>query len=203
MRVLCDGALARLDARFTALYSRMGRPSIPPEMLLRATLLQALYSIRSERQLIEQIDFNLLFRWFVGLAIDDAVWHPTTFSHNRARLMEGDVARELFLAALVMLPEVKALMSAEHFSVGGTLIKARAPIKSFVMRDGTRHHRAETTAATPRWTSAASGAPTTPTRPPPTPMPGCTAREMAARAGSASWATSLWRTGTAWWQGPS
>ena len=123
IRALCDAALASLDARFAALYPRMGRPSIPPEMLLRATLLQALYSVRSERQLMEQIDYNLLFRWFVGLGIDDAAWHPTPFTHNRARLMEGDVARAL-LAALVTLPEVKALMSAEHFSVDGTPIEA-------------------------------------------------------------------------------
>lgn len=134
MRALCDAALSGLDQRFAGLYSRTGRPSIPPEMLLRATLLQALYAIRSERQLMEQIDYNLLFRWFVGLGIDDAIWHPTTFSHNRARLMEGDVARQ-FLAALVTLPEVKALMSAEHFSVDGTLIDAFASMKSFVKKD--------------------------------------------------------------------
>ena len=134
IRALCDAALASLVARFTALYPRMGRPSTPPEMLLRATLLQALYSVRSERPLMEQIDYNLLFRWFVGLGIDDAVWHPTTFTHNRALLMEGDVARA-FLAALVTLPEVKALMSGEHFSVDGTLIEASPSMKSFVRKD--------------------------------------------------------------------
>jgi transposase len=134
IRALCDAALERLDDRFSALYSRMGRPSIPPEMLLRATLLQALYSVRSERQLMEQIDYNLLFRWFVGLSIDDPVWHPTTFTHNRERLMEGEVAQE-FLAALVTLPEVRRLMAAEHFSVDGTLIEAWASMKSFVRKD--------------------------------------------------------------------
>ena len=135
IRALCDVALERLDGRLSALYSTIGRPSIPPEMLLRATLLQALYSVRSERQLMEQIDYNLLFRWFVGLSIDDSVWHPTTFTHNRERLMEGEVAQE-FLAALVTLPEVKRLMSAEHFSVDGTLIEAFASMKSFVRKDG-------------------------------------------------------------------
>lgn len=135
IRTLCDAALASLDGRLATLYSHMGRPSIPPEMLFRATLLQALYSLRSERQLMEQIDYNLLFRWFVGLSIDEAVWHPTTFTHNRERLMEGEVARE-FLAAIVTLPEVKALMSAEHFSVDGTLIDAWASMKSFVRKHG-------------------------------------------------------------------
>jgi len=134
IRALCDEALAGLDGKFAKLYSRMGRPSIPPEMLLRATLLQALYGVRSERQLMEQIDYNLLFRWFVGLTIDEAVWHPTTFTHNRERLMDGEVARE-FLAAIITLPAAKTLMSAEHFSVDGTLIDAWASMKSFVEKD--------------------------------------------------------------------
>lgn len=134
IRSLCDAALATLDQRFTALYSRMGRPSIPPEMLLRATLLQAFYSVRSERQLMEQINYNLLFRWFVGLRMDDRVWNASTFSHNRERLLGGEVAQE-FLAALVSLPEVQALMSREHFSVDGTLIDAWASHKSFVRKD--------------------------------------------------------------------
>jgi transposase len=117
------------------MYSVMGRPSIPPEMLLRATLLQAFFSVRSERQLMEQIDYNLLFRWFVGLPIDAAIWHPTVFSHNRDRLMAADVARE-FLAALMGLAEVKALLSSDHFSVDGTLIDAWASMKSFQPKDG-------------------------------------------------------------------
>ena len=97
IRALVDEALAALSGRFEALYSRYGRPSIPPEMLLRATLLQAFFSVRSERLLMEQIDYNLLFRWFVGLPMDAAVWHPTVFTQNRDRLLEADVARE-FLA---------------------------------------------------------------------------------------------------------
>jgi transposase len=113
----------------------MGRPSIAPEILLRATLLQAFFSVRSERLLMEQIDYNLLFRWFVGLPIDAAVWHPTVFTHNRDRLLETDVAHE-FLAALLALPQVKKLLSSEHFSVDGTLIDAWASMKSFRPKDG-------------------------------------------------------------------
>ena len=103
IRRLADEALAALNGRFEALYSSMGRPSIPPEMLLRATLLQAFFSVRSERILMEQIDYNLLFRWFVGLPLDGAVWHATVFTHNRDRLLEAEVARE-FLSALLGLP---------------------------------------------------------------------------------------------------
>jgi transposase len=135
IRSLADEALGRLNARFEALYSGMGRPSIPPEMLLRATLLQAFFSVRSERQLMEQIDYNLLFRWFVGLPIDARVWHATVFTHNRDRLIAADVARE-FLAALMGLPSVKRLLSSDHFSVDGTLIEAWASMKSFRPKDG-------------------------------------------------------------------
>lgn len=135
IRRLADEALAGLNDRLEALYSGMGRPSIPPEMLLRATLLQAFFSVRSERQLMEQIDYNLLFRWFVGLPMDAAVWHPTVFTHNRDRLMAADVARD-FLAALMGLKAVKGLLSCDHFSVDGTLIEAWASMKSFRPKDG-------------------------------------------------------------------
>ncbi len=135
IRALADEALSGMNARFEALYSGMGRPSIPPEMLLRATLLQAFFSVRSERQLMEQIDYNLLFRWFVGLPMDASVWHPTVFTHNRDRLMEADVARE-FLGALMGLAKVKRLLSSDHFSVDGTLVEAWASMKSFRPRDG-------------------------------------------------------------------
>lgn len=135
IRALADEALSGLNSRFDALYSGMGRPSIPPEMLLRATLLQAFFSVRSERQLMEQIDYNLLFRWFVGLPIDAAVWHATVFTHNRDRLIGADVARE-FLAALMKLKAVKRLLSSDHFSVDGTLIDAWASMKSFRPKDG-------------------------------------------------------------------
>jgi transposase len=135
IRRLADEALLVLHGRFEGLYASTGRPSIPPEMLLRATLLQAFFSVRSERMLMEQINYNLLFRWFVGLPMDAEVWHPTGFTHNRDRLLEADVARE-FLAALLALPQVKKLLSSEHFSVDGTLIDAWASMKSFRPKDG-------------------------------------------------------------------
>ena len=135
IRALADEALASLNDRFAELYSWTGRPSIPPEMLLRATLLQAFFSVRSERLLMEQIDYNLLFRWFVGLPMDAPAWHPTVFTHNRDRLLEAEVARE-FLAALLALPKVKRLLSDDHFSVDGTLIDAWASMKSFRPKDG-------------------------------------------------------------------
>jgi transposase len=133
--VLVNEVLAALSGRFEELYSHTGRPSIAPEYLLRATLLQAFFTVRSERQLMEQIDYNLLFRWFVGLSIDDAVWDASVFSKNRDRLLEADVARE-FLATLLSLPKVKRLLSSEHFSVDGTLIEAWASMKSFRPKDG-------------------------------------------------------------------
>jgi transposase len=135
IKKLTDKALGSLNKRFEGLYSSMGRPSIAPEMLLRATLLQAFFSIRSERMLMEQISYNLLFRWFVGLPMDAEVWHPTVFTHNRDRLLEADIARE-FLAALLALPQIKKLLSNEHFSVDGTLIDAWASMKSFRPKDG-------------------------------------------------------------------
>jgi len=135
IRALADAALGCLSKRFETLYSSMGQPSIAPEMLLRALLLQAFYSVRSERMLMEQIDYNLLFRWFVGLPMDAPVWHPTVFTHNRDRLLEADVAHE-FLTELLALPQVKKLLSSEHFSVDGTLIEAWASMKSFRPKDG-------------------------------------------------------------------
>ncbi len=123
IRSLADEVLAGLSGRFSALYARTGRPSIPPEMLLRATLLQALYPVRSARMLMEQINYNLLFRWFVGLSMDAQVWHPTGFTHNRDRLLQADVARG-FLQGLLALPRVKRLLSSEHFSVDSTLTHA-------------------------------------------------------------------------------
>jgi transposase len=129
-RRFLDGVLAELSPRFEQMYSKIGRPSIPPEQLLRALVIQLLYSIRSERQLMEQMDYNLLFRWFVGLGIDDPVWVPTVFSKNRDRLLEGDVAKA-FLAAVVAEAERRDLLSDEHFTVDGTLMEAWASQKSF------------------------------------------------------------------------
>ncbi len=135
IRLLVNEALAALAGEFSALYAPIGRPSIPAEKLLRAMLLQAFYSIRSERQLMERLEFDLLFRWFVGLGIDDAVWDHSVFSKNRDRLLEGEIAAK-FLNAVLAQPRVKRLLSAEHFSVDGTLIEAWASMKSFKPKDG-------------------------------------------------------------------
>lgn len=134
VRRITDRALERLSRRLGTLYVNFGRPSIPPEQLLRALLLQALYTIRSERQLMEQLDFNLLFRWFVGLGIDDAVWAPTTFTKNRDRLLDGDIATAFFEAILIHADSHR-LLSHEHFTVDGTLLEAWASHKSFKPRD--------------------------------------------------------------------
>ena len=130
IRGLVDRALERMDAELEKLYSQTGRPSIAPERLLRATLLMILYSIRSERQLMEQLDYNLLFRWFVGLELDDAVWDVTVFTKNRERLIEGAISQRLLESVLV---EARAhgLLSEEHFTVDGTLIQAWAAARSF------------------------------------------------------------------------
>jgi transposase len=135
IRGLVDDVLRELSSRFAGLYARVGRPSIPPEQLLRAQLLQILYTIRSERQLMEQLDYNLLFRWFVGLNMDDPVWDPTVFIKNRQRLLEGEVATA-FLERVVALAQQRGLLSGEHFTVDGTLIEAWASLKSFKRKDG-------------------------------------------------------------------
>lgn len=136
IRAIVDEALVILSDGFDGLYSSRGRPSIAPEKLLRALLLQAFFGLRSERQLMEQLDYNLMFRWFVGLSVDAPVWDASIFSKNRDRLLAGDVAQQ-FLAAVVNQPRVKVLMSDEHFSVDGTLIQAWASHKSFQPKDTT------------------------------------------------------------------
>lgn len=135
IRELVDEALRELSPAFSKLYAREGRPSIPPERLLRALLLQAFYTVRSERLLMEQLDYNLLFRWFVGLSMDDEVWDATVFCKNRDRLLDGDIACK-FMTCVLNLPQVRKLLSSEHFSVDGTLIEAWASMKSFVPKDG-------------------------------------------------------------------
>src|SRR3984957_12510469 len=135
IRGIVNATLSDLSAEFEALYSPFGQESIPPERLLRALLLQAFHSIRSERQLVERIEFDLLFRWFVGLGVDDPVWDATTVTKNRDRLLAGEVAMK-FLAAVLAQPKVKALLSTEHFSVDGTLLEAWARMKSFRPKDG-------------------------------------------------------------------
>jgi len=135
IRAIVNDVLVSLDAEFERLYEGTGRQSIAPERLLRASLLQAFYSVRSERQLMEQIDYNLLFRWFVGLGIDDPVWDHSTFSKNRDRLLDADVAAK-FLEAVLRHTKVKRFLSDDHFSVDGTLVEAWASLKSFRARDG-------------------------------------------------------------------
>ena len=135
IRTLANAALERLSPTFETLYAVVGRPSIPPENLLRALLLQAFFWVRSERQLMEQITYNMMFRWFVGLSMDAPVWDVTVFTKNRDRLLKGDIAQP-FLAAILADPQVKPLLSDEHFSVDGTLIEAWASMKSFQPKDG-------------------------------------------------------------------
>jgi len=134
IRSLVDEVLVELSPRFETLYSRVGRPSIPPEKLLRAQLLQVLYTVRSERQLMEQLDYNLLFRWFVGLNMDDPVWDPTVFTKNRQRLLDGEIAT-VFLEQVVAQARRRGLLSGEHFTVDGTLLEAWAGLKSFKRKD--------------------------------------------------------------------
>src|SRR5713101_8029046 len=135
IREIANAALGDLSGEFTALYANFGRPSIAPEKLLRAMLLQAFYGVRSERHLMDRLEFDLLFRWFVGLGVDDPVWDHSTFSKNRDRLLEGEIAAK-FLAAVLAQPKVKRLLSSDHFSVDGTLIEAWASLKSFRRKDG-------------------------------------------------------------------
>ncbi len=130
IRQVVNEALASLDGEFEALYTDFGRPSIPPERLIRASLIQILFSVRSERQLMEQMRYNLLFRWFVGLGIDDPVWVPTVFTKNRDRLLTTEMSRKV-MAAILAHREVAPLLSDDHFSVDGTLVKAWASMKSF------------------------------------------------------------------------
>jgi transposase len=134
IRAMADEALKNMSERFEGMYAKTGRPSIPPEKLLRAQLIQMLYSIRSERLLMEEIDYSLLFRWFVGMNLDEPVWDVTVFTKNRNRLLEGNVARE-FLCEVIAQAQAQDLTSAEHFTVDGTLIEAWASLKSFQRKE--------------------------------------------------------------------
>src|SRR6478609_3817967 len=134
IRAMADLALQNMSDRLDAMYAKTGRPSIPPEKLLRAQLIQMLYSVRSERLLMEEIDYSMLFRWFGGMNLDEPVWDVTVFTKNRNRLLEGDVARE-FLSEVVKQAQSKRLTSDEHFTVDGTLIEAWASLKSFQRKD--------------------------------------------------------------------
>jgi transposase len=138
IRAMADEALKNMSERFDTMYAKTGRPSIAPEKLLRAQLIQMLYSIRSERLLVEEIDYSMLFRWFVGMNLDEPVWDVTVFTKNRNRLLEGDVARE-FLCEVIGQAQAKGLTSDEHFTVDGTLIEAWASLKSFQRKDQTNN----------------------------------------------------------------
>jgi len=142
IREIVNEVLSALADEFTALYSPLGRPSIPPEKLLRALLLQAFYSIRSERLLMERLEYDLLFRWFVGIGVDDPAWDHSVFSKNRDRLLAGAIATK-FLAAVLAQPRVKRLLSSDHFSVDGTLIEAWASLKSVKPKEGSGEPPAE------------------------------------------------------------
>ncbi|HWL40393.1 MAG TPA: IS5 family transposase [Gemmatimonadaceae bacterium] len=134
IRRMTDEVLATLSPRFTKMYSDIGRPSIPPEQLLRALLLQLLYTVRSERLLMEEIDYSVLYRWFIGLGMDDPIWSPTTFSKNRDRLLQSDIAAAFF-EAVVAQARTAGLLSDEHFTVDGTLLEGWASLKSFRQKD--------------------------------------------------------------------
>ena len=150
IRRMTDRILARLSPKFTGMYSKIGRPSIAPEKLLRALLLQVLYTVRSERMLMEQLEYNLLFRWFVGLNMDDAVWDPTVFSKNRDRLLAADVAA-LFFARGPGEARARDLVSDEHFTVDGTLLEAWAGLKSLQKDRRRQYRRRPTIPAIRRW----------------------------------------------------
>src|SRR5216110_2094780 len=134
IRALVDEVLRDMSREFDGLYARVGRPSIPPERLLRAQLLQIFYSIRSERLLMEQLDYNLLFRWFVGMEMDEPIWNPTVFTKNRERLLAGEIARAFFDRVVAQARE-RGLLSDEHFTVDDTLVEAWASLKSFKRKD--------------------------------------------------------------------
>jgi transposase len=137
IRMMVDRALAEMSALFDEMYSELGRPSIPPEKLLRAQLLQKLYSVRSERLLMEEIDYSVLFRWFVGMNMDEPVWDPTVFTKNRDRLSKHEVAK-VFFAQVWNQAEQANLTSDEHFTVDGTLLEACASLKSFQKKGKTK-----------------------------------------------------------------
>ena len=190
IREIANVALEAPSADFAALYSRMGRPSTAPERLLRAMLPQALYSIRSERQLMERLEYDLLFRWFVELGMDDAVWDHSTFSKNRDRLLAGEIAGR-FLGAVLEQPKVKRLLSSEHFSVDGTLIEAWASLKSFKPREpGTPPPDGGDGGTAGRWSSSPGPASTRETKSPDPDRPNS---KTTARSKSSSPTTSATR----------
>ena len=189
IRELVRDVLGELTRSLGRLYASEGRPSIPPEQLLSALLLQVFYGIRSERQLMEQLDYNLLYRWFVGLSPDDPIWDPTTFTKNRDRLQTGAVFAK-FMSKLLNHPEVKPLLSDEHFSVDGTL--RRGP------RTRVSAPRTAVATMTAGPTSTASSAKTTRMRALAIPTANSTARPPGGKQSSVTWATPPWRTAMGW-----
>ena len=185
MRQMTDAVFARLSPRFARLYSDIGRPSIPPEKLLRALLLQVLYTVRSERLLMEQLEYNLLFRWFIGLGMDDVVWDATTFTKNRDRLLDGDIAAAFFEEVLA-LARAARLLSDEHFTVDGTLLRPGRVTR--VSGDATRRGIRRRTRAIRAWTSAARPGRTTPIGRRPTRMRGCLPNRGGVPPRCATWA---------------
>src|ERR1700735_5632200 len=175
IRDLANAALGDLSGEFGKLYTDFGRPSIAPEKLLRAMLLQAFYGVRSERLLMERMEFDLLFRWFVGLGVDDPVWDHSVFSKNRDRLLEGDIAAK-FLAAVLAQPKVNKLLSSDHFSVDGTLIEAWASMKSVKPKDGSGEPPAQGGGRNAEAASMARNVRTTPMPRPPIPIDARTTR---------------------------
>jgi len=188
IRTIVHEALVALELEFVGLYSPIGRPSIPPEKLLRAMLLQAFYSIRSERLLMERLEYDLLFRWFVGIGVDDAAWDHSVFSKNRDRLLEGDIAAK-FLAAVMARPQVKKLLSTDHFSVDGTLIEAWASMKSVRPKGGSGEPPAEGGGRNREADFHGERRSKRHTPRPPIRTPGSIARGRARRRSSASWGT--------------
>src|ERR1700712_5728249 len=190
IRELVRDVLSELNRSLGRLYASEGHPSIPPEQLLSALLLQVFYGIRSERQLMEQLDYNLLYRWFVGLSPDDPVWDPTTFTKNREGRQNGEVFTK-FMTRLLNHSQVKPLLSDEHFSVDGTLIEAWASQKSFRPKDGSGDDDDGAN-------STARSARTTPMQVPAIRTAGFIARRPDARPSFAIWVTPPWRTGMGW-----
>ena len=225
IRLLANEALKGLDRTFEQLYACSGRPSIPPEQLLRSLLLQAIYGLRSERLLLEQLDYNMLYRWFVGLGADDPIWHQTSFSKNRERLLNQKVL-SLFLEKLLGMEEVKPLLSNDHFSVDGTLLQAWASHNSLKPVDGQqdsgqnnstppsplhlparlvralarrRRLQEESRSSVPVETSMGSASATAPIAAALTLTPAWRAAAKPMPPCSASWVTSSWTTVTTWW----
>ena len=196
IKPIVDAALQRLSPLFDTMYARGGRPSIPPEHLLKASLLIALYSVRSERQFCERLCYDLLFKWFLDLNVADEPFDASTFSKNRARLLEVDAARAFF-AEVVAEAKRRGLLSAGHFTVDGTLLEAWASLKA-TARATTRTRR-QAAGATPRWTSAGSAGAQTRTSAAPTARRGSTRRRPDRRRGWATWGTCSPRTATGWW----